>query len=121
MLITPLSDGEGQATVRWRGGGASYSSGHSLPSPTGRGEPRSGEGVGLPIAQAIHSPLRRGGVSRAKRGEGEGLLLIIKQMLLLLRRQAVIARPSDLVQNAVGLLLVLLLAGVIIPVGVAGA
>ena len=96
MLITPLSDGEGQATVRWRGGGASYSSGHSLPSPTGRGEPPSG-------------------------GEGEGLLLIIKQMLLLLRRQAVIARPSDLVQNTVGLLLVLLLAGVIIPVGVAGA
>ena len=95
MLITPLSDGEGQATVRWRGGGASYSSGHSLPSPTGRGEPPSG-------------------------GEGEGLL-IIKQMLLLLRRQAVIARPSDLVQNTVGLLLVLLLAGVIIPVGVAGA
>ena len=75
---------------------------------------------GLRYAQAIHSPLRRGGVSRAKRGEGEGLL-IIKQMLLLLRRQAVIARPSDLVQNAVGLLLVLLLAGVIIPVGVAGA
>ena len=94
MLITPLSDGEGQAAKR-RGGGASYSSGHSLPSPTGRGEPPSG-------------------------GEGEGLL-IIKQMLLLLRRQAVIARPSDLVQNTVGLLLVLLLAGVIIPVGVAGA
>ena len=44
-------------------------------------------------------------MSRAQRGEGEGLL-IIKQMLLLLRRQAVIARPSDLVQNAVGLLLV---------------
>ena len=48
------------------------------------------------------------------------IVLIIKQMLLLLRRQAVIARPSDLVQNAVGLLLILLLAGVIIPVGVAG-
>ena len=95
MLITPLSDGEGQAAKR-RGGGASYSSGHSLPA-------------------------LRGGVSRAKRGEGEGLLLIIKQMLLLLRRQAVIARPSDLVQNTVGLLLVLLLAGVIIPVGVASA
>ena len=131
MLITPLSDGEGQAAKR-RGGGASYSSGHSLPalarplvacqSKKGRGKPPSGgEGVGLPIAQAIHSPLRRGGVSRAKRGEGEGLLLIIKQMLLLLRRQAVIARPSDLVQNTVGLLLVLLLAGVIIPVGVASA
>ena len=130
MLITPLSDGEGQAAKR-RGGRASYNPGHSLPalarplvacqSKKGRGEPPSGgEGVGLPIAQAIHSPLRRGGVSRAKRGEGEGLL-IIKQMLLLLRRQAVIARPSDLVQNAVGLLLVLLLAGVIIPVGVAGA
>ena len=82
------------------------------------------------IAPAIHSPpsldlwslarARRGGVSRAPRGEGEGLL-IIKQMLLLLRRQAVIARPSDLVQNAVGLLLILLLAGVIIPVGVTGA
>ena len=104
MLITPLSDGEGQAAKR-RGGGASYSLGHSLPalarplvacqSKKGRGEPPSG-------------------------GEGVGLL-IIKQMLLLLRRQAVIARPSDLVQNAVGLLLVLLLAGVIIPVGVAGA
>ena len=94
MLITPLSDGEGQAAKR-RGGGASYNPGHSLPA-------------------------LRGGVSRAKRGEGEGLL-IIKQMLLLLRRQAVIARPSDLVQNAVGLLLVLLLAGVIIPVGVASA
>ena len=36
MLITPLSDGEGQAAKR-RGGGASYSSGHSLPSPTARG------------------------------------------------------------------------------------
>ena len=95
MLITPLSDGEGQAAKR-RGGGASNNPGHSLPSPTGRGEPPLG-------------------------GEGEGLLLIIKQMLLLLRRQAVIARPSDLVQNTVGLLLVLLLAGVIIPVGVAGA
>ena len=105
MLITPLSDGEGQAAKR-RGGGASYNLGHSLPalarplvacqSKKGRGEPPSG-------------------------GEGEGLLLIIKQMLLLLRRQAVIARPSDLVQNTVGLLLVLLLAGVIIPVGVAGA
>ena len=35
MLITPLSDGEGQATVRWRGGGASYSSGHSLPALRG--------------------------------------------------------------------------------------
>ena len=70
MLITPLSDGEGQAAKR-RGGGASYSSdhslpalrggasreaawgwgfncpGYSLPSPTGRGKPRSGVGVGL--------------------------------------------------------------------------
>ena len=41
MLITPLSDGEGQAAKR-RGGGASYNPGHSLPSPTGRGEPPSG-------------------------------------------------------------------------------
>ena len=46
MLITPLSDGEGQAAKR-RWGGASYSSGHSLPSPTGRGKPQSGAGVGL--------------------------------------------------------------------------
>ena len=121
MLITPLSDGEGQAAKR-RGGGASYNLGHSLPALRGGvSRAKRGEGEGLPIAQAIHSPLRRGGVSRAKRGEGEGLLLIIKQMLLLLRRQAVIARPSDLVQNTVGLFLVLLLAGVIIPVGVAGA
>ena len=70
MLITPLSDGEGQAAKR-RGGGASNNPGHSLPSPTGRGKPRSGAGVGLPITQAIHSPLRRGGVSReAARGWG---------------------------------------------------
>ena len=34
MLITPLSDGEGQAAKR-RGGGASYSSGHSLPALRG--------------------------------------------------------------------------------------
>ncbi len=46
MLITPLSDGEGQAAKR-RGGGASNNPSHSLPSPTGRGKPRSGEGVGL--------------------------------------------------------------------------
>ena len=31
MLITPLSDGEGQAAKR-RGGGASYNLGHSLPA-----------------------------------------------------------------------------------------
>ena len=34
MLITPLSDGEGQAAMR-RGGGASYSSDHSLPALRG--------------------------------------------------------------------------------------
>ena len=46
MLITPLSDGEGQAAKR-RGGGASNNPSHSLPSPTGRGKPRSCAGVGL--------------------------------------------------------------------------
>ena len=34
MLITPLSDGEGQAAKR-RGGGASYNPGHSLPALRG--------------------------------------------------------------------------------------
>ena len=34
MLITPLSDGEGQAAKR-RGGGASYNPDHSLPALRG--------------------------------------------------------------------------------------
>ena len=47
MLFTPLSDGEGKAAKR-RGGGAFNNHSHSLPSPTGRGEPPlGGAGVGL--------------------------------------------------------------------------
>ena len=52
MLITPLSDGEGQAAKR-RGGGASYSSGHSLPA-------------------------LRGGVSHRQVARGRGYLLLNK-------------------------------------------
>ena len=76
MLITPLSDGEGQAAKR-RGGGASYNPGHSLPSPTGRGEPPSGgEGEGLrPLTPRPRSTFGRLPEQSAARGRGFYLLL----------------------------------------------
>ena len=48
MLITPLSDGEGQAAKR-RGGGASNNPGHSLPALRGGVSREAARGWGFKI------------------------------------------------------------------------